>query len=469
MKQNQSLRQTTRQKADFRLIAATQLLQKGALSLRQFIQDELASNPALELATDFLCPTCGSPLRNGDCRICRELRFVSPAGNDVESEQPVYLGMTRRRDSNQEEASDFGDIVAPVLLADHLRAQARTALPATDHTLADYIIANIGEKGLLETAPEEISQDLDISLDKVFQTLEVIQWLDPLGVGARTPQEALLIQLHSLSRERAVDPWAERIIEHCWEDLAYQRYPRIARLLGCNADSVKQAVDFIKENLNPYPASAFITPPQVPPSQNIRWVDLIIHREQDEYRVEVVESFESELRVSDTFLRLRRAFADNKHSAEKPSASLESLRRACFFLACLKMRKKTLQDVAECVASLQRGYLDTGLEEHLRPLTRAKVASLLGKHESTVSRAVADKYLLLPNKQLIAFEKFFTPGAGAKSIIRELIQREVQGRPLTDRQISRILESRGHRLARRTIAKYRLLLHIPPSSQRRGH
>jgi RNA polymerase sigma-54 factor len=131
------------------------------------------------------------------------------------------------------------------------------------------------------------------------------------------------------------------------------------------------------------------------------------------------------------------------------------------------MRKKTLEEVGKAIVRLQQGYLDTGLEEHLRPLTRAKVGNLLGKHESTISRAVADKYVLLPNQQLIPLDKFFARSAGAKSIIRDLIQREGRGRPLTDKQIAQILASRGYDIARRTVTKYRLALQLPSSSQRR--
>jgi RNA polymerase sigma-54 factor len=469
MKQGQALRVATRQRPDFRLIAATQVLQKGALSLRQLIQEELAANPALELATDLLCPTCGSPLRGNTCRICSELRFLFPS-DGADGGENLSFALPNARDRSSVEQSDLADIAAPISLSEHLRDQAQTALPATDRTLSDYIIANIGDKGLLECSREEISQDLDIPIEDVIRVQQVIMSLDPLGVGACTSQEALTVQLYQLAQEGEVDPWAERIIAACWEDLAYQRYSRIARTLGCPLAAVRSAVNFIKENLNPYPGSAFVSSVRPQAAQSVRWVDLIIHREKADYRVEVVESCESELRVSEAFLRLRRAFAGAaRNNANRPSASLESLRRACFFLACLRMRKKTLHDVAQCVIDMQRGYLDTGLEENLRPLTRAKVASLLGKHESTVSRAVADKYVLLPSKQLIAFDKFFTPGAGPKSIIKELIQREARGRPLTDREISRILESRGYVLARRTIAKYRLMLQIPPSSQRRTH
>lgn len=466
MRQEQSVRQTIRQKADFRLIAANQVLQKGTLGLRQFIQEELSTNPALELAAELICPSCGSPIRQGQCRFCGLLTEVAEQGGEAADQFPLSLAEQRKLKRRQEQG-EVGELAATLSLAEYLRNQAQSLLSPRDYRIADYLIANIGDKGLLECELEEVCTELGRPAAEVEHVLAVVQGLDPLGVGARTTQEALLIQIQHLARESEIDPWAEKIVRQCWEDLAYHRYPRIARSLGCTVEQAKESATFIRENLNPYPASAFVGPPQQAAAQTIKWPDIVIHREKDDYRVEIVESYESELRISDSFLKLRRAFSGGGKSNEQNAVALDALRRACFFLACLKMRKRTLQEVAECVARLQRGYLDTGAEEHLRPLTRAKVASLLGKHESTLSRAVADKFVLLPNRRLVPFERFFTPGAAPKSIIIELIRGEGRGRPLTDRQISRILESRGYRVARRTVTKYRLGLRIPPSTQRR--
>ncbi len=459
-KAGQVLRQTLRQRADFRLIAANQVLQKGVGGLRQFISEELAANPALELLADSLCPSCGFPLRNAECRLCS---LLGPQGADKETAGPgePALGPTgrERAETGLPERPDVGEWAAPVSLSDHLRTQARAALSAKDQPIADYLIANIGEKGLLECGLEEVCQQLRVPLERVQEVLAVVQGFDPPGVAAATPQESLLAQLRQFP-PKDVPPGSERIIQECWEDLAYHRYERIAHHLRCPESEVKEAVEFILANLNPYPASAFTGPTEN--SRTLRWPDLIFHREKDEYRVEVVESWEEELRISDSFVRLRQTWGKDGASA----AALDSLRRACFFLACLKMRKRTLQEVGECVVRLQRGYLDTGAQEHLRPLTRAKVASLLGKHQSTVSRAVADKAVLLPWRQMVPFEHFFTPGAGPKSIIRQLLSQEREGRPLTDKQMAWILASRGHHISRRTVAKYRLLLGIPGSARR---
>jgi RNA polymerase sigma-54 factor len=465
MRQDQVLSQRLRQKADFRLIAANQILQKGVGNLQQAIQEELSNNPALELQTEQLCPTCGFPLRKGECRFCSKLAFIAE-GKESGDQLSIYTPLPKDK-SSQGTRPEVSELEASISLAEHLRAQAQAALPTQDYPIADYLIANIDDKGLLQCELEEVAQELKRPLEKVGQVLSVLQGLDPLGVGARDPQEALLVQLSHLAVEQAVDPRAEEIIRTCWNDLANHRYEKIARKLHCEVKEVEKAVAFILNHLSPYPASGFLSRGQNPQESNVRWPDLVIHREKDDYRVEVVESFESELRISDAFLKLRQSLSGTLPRTGKEAAALESLRRACFFLSCLKMRKKTLEEVGRAVVRLQQGFLDTGLEEHLRPLTRAKVGSLLGKHESTISRAVADKFVLLPSQQLIPFEKFFARSAGPKSIIRDLIQREARNRTLTDQQIAQILASRGYPVARRTVTKYRLALRIPSSNQRR--
>ena len=413
----------------------------------------------------MLCPSCGSPMRDGKCRLCEGLLATSDKESLYDTAEERRLGKRLERDGKPRR--EVGDIAETVSLEDHLREQMRSVLDADGQKIADYLIANIDERGLLECELEEVGRETKSDLSEVKKALAALQAADPLGVGAKSPQEALLLQVQHMAREgEQVDPWAAEILEHCWEDLAYQRYQRIARSVRCTIEQARQAADYIRDNLNPYPASAFSARGSME-SQAIRWPDIVIYRERDDYIVEIVESYESELRISETFLRLRRVLGANNRSGKK-TAALDSLRRASFFLACLKMRRRTLQEVAECVVRMQRGYLDTGAEQHLRPLTRAKVASLLGKHESTVSRAVADKLVLMPDRRLIPFERFFSPSAAPKSVILELIHQERHGKPLTDLQISRILESRGYRVARRTVAKYRQALKIPPSTQRRA-
>jgi RNA polymerase sigma-54 factor len=141
--------------------------------------------------------------------------------------------------------------------------------------------------------------------------------------------------------------------------------------------------------------------------------------------------------------------------------------RAQWFIHSIRKRRQTMREITESVVEVQRAFLDTSAEEQLKPLTRARIASLVGKHESTVSRAISGKLVLLPSGRMMKFEKFFAPAQAIKSVIEDLVGRESPDSPLTDDQICRALHVRGYHIARRTVAKYRLALRIPSSEQRR--
>jgi RNA polymerase sigma-54 factor len=174
--------------------------------------------------------------------------------------------------------------------------------------------------------------------------------------------------------------------------------------------------------------------------------------------------------VSESYRRLHRMLMRQGRSDSRNGwkQAVDQLRRADWFIQSIRMRRRTLQQVAEAVVEIHRPFLDTGLQEKLRPLTRAKVALLLGKHESTISRATANKYVFLPSpsSRVVGFDIFFKPSLSPKSIIEDIIRRESAGSPLTDMQICQLLSTRGFNIARRTVAKYRLALRIPSSEQR---
>jgi len=133
------------------------------------------------------------------------------------------------------------------------------------------------------------------------------------------------------------------------------------------------------------------------------------------------------------------------------------------------MREQTLREIAEQVVVVQRPFLDTESDQKMKRLTRTEVAQRIGKHISTVSRAISSKFVLLPSSNLIPFERFFSPAVAPKTVVAELLSKEDPDRPLTDEQICRILRVRGFQIARRTVAKYRLALRLPSSVQRGRH
>jgi RNA polymerase sigma-54 factor len=192
---------------------------------------------------------------------------------------------------------------------------------------------------------------------------------------------------------------------------------------------------------------------------------------EDELFVEVIEAQHYLLRMNSLYSSLASsltgrngALGDVGDGGKKHIRDLTT--RAKLFIANVNQRRETLQRIANCLVELQEDFLRGGVRE-LRPLTRAVVAQQIGVHESTVSRATANKYVMLPSRQVIPFSDFFTPSLSIKDVIRELILKErAKGRPLTDREICDRLLHQGIRIARRTVAKYRAELGILPSTMR---
>jgi RNA polymerase sigma-54 factor len=307
----------------------------------------------------------------------------------------------------------------------------------------------------------------------VRNVLAAVQQFEPAGVGARTPQEALLIQVRQLQEENGNgNGCAERLIRDHWHELATQAYHKLARALGVSRAEIESAVEFIRANLDPYPGRQFRAFWQHEPKnpQAIQRPDVIITRQLDEYVIEVVESSDFVIRISESYRELQRTMARQKRGwvPNEWRHAVEGLKRADWFIQSIKMRRRTLQTVTEAIVVEQRAFLDTGQEDRLKPLTQARLAQIVDKHESTISRALASKFVLLPPPadRIVGYDIFFTPSLGAKSVISQLVQRESPYRPLTDRQICQILENRGFNVARRTVAKYRLALNIPSSEQR---
>jgi RNA polymerase sigma-54 factor len=474
MRYEQRTRQVARQKMGAKLIAAGRILEMSSLELLDRVEQELATNPALELAEESVCPVCRYPLRAGACLNCgfgRGTRQPSEALARFLAEPP--LPRPRAEAPEEEVEEPYLRAETPFTLQEHLRLQARASLPAADYGIAEYLIANINDRGLLECDVEEAARDLGVPIERVSAVLESVQGFEPAGVGARTPQQALLIQLAQLQEENGGgNGCVERLLRDHFQDLATQSYTRIARALGVSRQEVDAAAEFIRSNLDPYPGRQFRAFWQSQPKnpQAIPRPDVIISRQVDQYLVEVMESSDFVLRISESYRELQRALAGQKRGWMQADwrQAVEAVKRADWFIQSIKMRRRTLQTVTEAIVELQQPFLDTGQEEKLRPLTQAKLAQIVHKHESTISRALANKFVLLPPpaSRIISYDRFFTASLSAKSVISQLVQRESPYRPLTDRQICQVLATRGIKVARRTVAKYRLALNIPSSEQR---
>lgn len=467
------LRQTLKPdlKVSPRLILANALLQLPSIELDQAIAQELHENPALEMEERFRCPRCGRLLQGTLCPYCAE--SYEPSGGPVDWGGYIYNDSSL---SDEPEDFDVFSLVATdVSFAESLKMQARLLVPDEFLPLALHIVESLDEHGYLSGELGEMAGRLNVSLEQAEQALGYVQQLDPPGVAARNLRECLLLQLKQLRSEGIEHPWAEAIVLSHLEVLARHDYQRIARKLKTTEEEVEEAAHFIQNNLLPYPAQAYSGPDWKHPVEGNTYIrpDVVILPNTDEeeradgklYRVEIWEAERYALRVSSVYERLafQARLKDSDLSEDEREHITGSLYRARRFLDCLRQRWLTLERIVDYVVERQSDFLDRGWRD-LRRLTRAEVADDLGLHESTVSRAISNKYAQLPGGQIIPLADFFDGSLAIKDVIRELIEGETE--PQSDQAITDRLASLGYPIARRTVAKYREAMGVLPARLR---
>jgi RNA polymerase sigma-54 factor len=347
----------------------------------------------------------------------------------------------------------------------------RAAVTGSDYVIGEYIINCLDDNGYLDTPVEEIAAELEVEKADVQRVLRVVQSFDPPGVGARDVRECMLIQLRFLREEGQGNPLAERMVRIHFDDVVARRYPKLSRSLGITVEKTKQTLEFIRRQLNPYPSSGFRPPWTVKPVNSKSSVkpDVVIRRTEVGYEVDVVGGEAIALVVTphyrEAYNRIKNA--NGSVSREEKQHVTEYVERAELFIKNINQRRKTLRLITRCIIDCQTGFLETGNRLFLRPLTRTRVAEILGMHESTVSRATAKKYVQLPNQEVISFDVFFNPSLSIKTAIEELISSEDPSRPLSDRQIVDMLKEKGIDVARRTVVKYRSAQKLLSSNRRR--
>jgi RNA polymerase sigma-54 factor len=337
----------------------------------------------------------------------------------------------------------------------------------------EYLVGNLDDDGLLRCTVEEVMYLFEVSQERVERVVAALQAMEPIGVGARDVRECLLIQLAYVEAQGVHQPYAFEIIHRFLPQLSEHKYGQIASQLGITSEMVHQVSEFIKRNLNPFPARGYLGAHLGMGSdfEHVGHVmpDVIISRRPVycgyQYDVEVVESKRFYLHVSSSYSQLY-GEVSGRHSGlteDERRHIQQYVSRAKLFIANINQRRQTLSKITRCLVDLQKDFLDKGIRA-LRPLTRARVAMELGMHESTVSRATAAKFVMLPNREVIPFSNFFVANLSVKDVIKDLIGHELT--PLTDQELADMLSERGIQVARRTVAKYREQLGILPSSLR---
>jgi RNA polymerase sigma-54 factor len=480
MEQQLGLQGEQRQQVLPRLIEANYLLQLSAQSLEAVIAAELSGNPALELSEPPVCARCGTELEGDTCPTCRD--DGDDRASRLESYELDSESFIERRFEG-DEVDQFSYIADEPSLSEEVRADAFATLPDEDQPIASVIIDSIDERGWLALSMVEISAMTGRSADDVERVLQVVQRIAPPGVGARNLSECLRLQTSDL-RAQGVDvpDLVDRFSESDFADLGAHRYQKLAKRLSVEQDEIVEAHEFIRGQLTPNPLQERTATPWRHASQTqTATPDVIVRIVDDEIVVSLAHTNDSRLRLSEDYVvlsslasrRARKKAAEEESDDATPHLSdterehvRESVRTARDFLSKLEQRRRTLLRIATVVCEQQEEFL-RGSVRDLRPLTRSEVAAQVGVNESTVSRATADKYVMLPNRQVVPFSHFFTASLSIKDVIKEIIANEATlGRSLSDQQICDLLADQGYRIARRTVTKYRLQLDILPSTQR---
>jgi RNA polymerase sigma-54 factor len=459
--------QTQRQVVSPRLIEANFILSLSLTELEETVQTELRSNPALEIEEHPACPRCGATLEGAYCSTCRLDSRLStpetPADDYGERYSPtVAVGQS------DDDFDPMTLIASEIPLVDRILSDLVTLIEPCDKPVAEYIVNSLDDRGYLEVSVDHIAQRCRRSVDDVERILRAVQQVAPVGVAARDVRECLLLQLAYLAQgsDQTIPAPVWRIVADHLDDLAAHRYSLIARRLSLTTAEVGAAHEFIRTMLNPFPlqnqeARWWKTPTRAPYAVP----DAILYYRDDEFQIEIVQSRATRLRLDPLYASLAADISAGRHqyANEDRDHIRQHVMRAKMFISNINQRYETLRKITECLLDLQRDFVLSGVRA-LKPLTRGMVAERVGVHESTVSRATANKYLMLPNREVIPYSTFFVASLSTKDVIKEIISGE--RRALTDKEICDRLRQQGIRIARRTVAKYRATIGIPASMLR---
>jgi RNA polymerase sigma-54 factor len=430
------------------LLNLAHMLTLPSIALHHLVQQELGDNPALE--------EIELQDEDGDTE-------TSDPFDDLlyDADNPSYEHEPRPIASNDDAVDALLFVAAPRSLNESLLEDLYASLPRRDHSIALLVVGNLDERGFLAETVDNIALTLNVASERVAAVLTRLQEVGPPGIGTRDVRECMLAQIAALEEAGEHCPHVATIVGDYLDDLGAHRYKQIAQRLHISIADVEAVRAFVQEHLWPYPAQQVPASAADPNRPRYSLPDVAIVEHQGKFTVEVLHSPRRMLRLSPLYRDLARR-ATNLEEAERTHVH-DYITRARTFLANLRQRETTLQQITEAVVKYQEPFLRHGVR-HMAALTRAEIAADTGLHESTVSRATNDKTVLLPPGTTMPFSDFFIPSLGVQDILREMIENETE--PLSDAELARMLAERGHPIARRTVAKYREQMQILPSTLR---
>lgn len=474
MKQGLQLRLSQQLAMTPQLQQAIRLLQLSTLELQQELQQALESNPLLEqIDTHEEIDTSetqdSETLDTADALEQKEMSEELPldaswdtiytagtpsgtSGDYIDDELPVYQGETTQT------------------LQDYLMWQVElTPFSDTDRAIATSIVDAVDDTGYLTVPLEDILEsmgDEEIDIDEVEAVLKRIQRFDPVGVAAKDLRDCLLIQLSQFDK---TTPWLEEarlIISDHLDLLANHDFRTLMRVTRLKEDVLKEAVNLI-QSLDPRPGQSIQTgePEYVIP-------DVLVRKHNGHWTVELNSDSIPRLQINQHYASM----CNNARNDGDSQFIRSNLQDAKWLIKSLESRNDTLLRVSRCIVEQQQAFFEQG-EEYMKPMVLADIAQAVEMHESTISRVTTQKYLHSP-RGIFELKYFFsshvnTEGGGEASstairaLVKKLIAAENPAKPLSDSKLTSLLSEQGIMVARRTVAKYRESLSIPPSNQRK--
>jgi len=476
----QRLQQKLLQKLSPQQIQMIKLLEIPAIQLEQRIKKELEENPVLEESSEELSDIDEQEM-DDDPRDQDEFSLEDYMDDD---DIPSYRlnAQNYSRDDKQEEIPFSGGSS----FREHLSSQIGLRhLDEVQELIAEYIIGNIDEDGYLRRELEAISDDLaftfglETTYEQIHEVLMIIQDLDPAGVGARSLQECLMLQMERRGLDDPLEKTAYQILKFHFDEFSNKHYDKIIQRLSITEAELKEALDLIVK-LNPKPGGSFGDTQSKTFQQIVP--DFILEENDGELELVLNSSNVPELRLSRTYTEMLEAYSANKSSAsrdEKDAVTFvkQKLDSAKWFIDAIRQRQNTLMLTMEAILQYQIKYFSEGEEVLLRPMILKDIAEMTGLDISTISRVVNSKYIQT-QFGIFPLKYFFSEGLQTESgeevstreikkILQECINNEEKRKPLTDDRLAAILQEKGYHIARRTVAKYREQLNLPVARLRK--
>jgi len=475
------------------------LLQAPTLELKALVEQELQQNPVLEEVEGSEVELPDKPVeevgensdatatadpaeRADDAPADSELdKPEAPAADDFQEEFDKLVQLDQewrdnfsqtnapiRQTSEDEEKRQFmfDSLTAGISFTQMLMDQARESDLTEDQlAIAELVIGNIDDYGYLKATVEEISAANNLPVEKISEVLNVIKTFDPAGTGAADLRECLMLQLERKGQQETLE---YRIIRDFMEALGKRRIPEIARGTGRTVDEVQESLAKIA-HLEPRPGRAFL-----PDTEQFVSPEVFVTKVGDTFTVTTNNDNVPHLRISNVYKDL---MAQGENNAEVKNYIREKIRAGKFLIKSLHQRQQTIGNIGREIVKRQHDFMAKGVA-HLKPMTMAQVAEVVGVHETTVSRAVSGKYIETP-QGIFEMKFFFTAGlqttaggeavsnTSVKDMIAEIFKNENTSRPLSDQEVVKMVGEKGITIARRTVAKYRDELNILPSNLRK--